>query len=142
MDKAPCSSRCWPSCHAVGKRPLLHGIFFFSSRTRRGYINRGCCPAGILPSGHAGRYSSCHCQASVSRLANLSKDCQMVCPFLLRSRKLWKTVQGLSEEAQCIQGAILNGTSWLLRLLSTLSGTRISSSHQFLSLLVYLSERF
>ena len=28
MNKSPCSSRCWPSGHAAGKRPLLHGIFF------------------------------------------------------------------------------------------------------------------
>ena len=30
MNKSPCSSRCWPSGLAAGKRPLLHGIFFFS----------------------------------------------------------------------------------------------------------------
>ena len=27
MNKSPRSSRCWPSGHAAGKRPLLHGIF-------------------------------------------------------------------------------------------------------------------
>ena len=27
MNKSPCSSRCWPSGHAAGKRrPLLHGF--------------------------------------------------------------------------------------------------------------------
>ena len=47
-------------------------------------------------------------RSPVSRLANPSNECQMVCPLLFRSRKLWKIMiaQGLSEEAQCIQGAI------------------------------------
>ena len=78
------------------------------------------------------------CQVSVSRLANLSNDCQMVqvCPFLFRSRKLWNIAHGLSEEAQCIQGAILNLKSWLLS--SGLSGRLISSSHQCINLVVYL----
>ena len=61
------------------------------------------------------------CQ-SLSRLANLSDKCKMVCPLLFCSRKLWKTAQGLSEEVQCIQGAILKSTSWLL--CSTFSGRR------------------
>ena len=53
------------------------------------------------------------CQVSVSRLANLSNDCQMICPVLLvfRSRIFRKIVQGLSEEAHCNQGAILNCAS-------------------------------
>ena len=37
MNKSLCPSRCWPSGHTAGKRPLLHG-------TRRGYINRRPCP--------------------------------------------------------------------------------------------------
>ena len=28
MNKSPRSSRCWPSCHAAGKQPLLHQVFF------------------------------------------------------------------------------------------------------------------
>ena len=40
---------------------------------------------------------------SVSTLANLSNDCQMVYPLLFRSRKPWKFSQVLSEEAQCMQ---------------------------------------
>ena len=60
--------------------------------------------------------------------------------LLFHSRKLWKIAQGLSEEAQCIQGAIMFGFQtargqWLL--CSTLSGRRISSSHQCVNL-VYL----
>ena len=67
----------------------------------------------------------------------------MVSLLPFRSRKLWKIAQGLSEEAQCIQGAILNSTSWLLCSSgSTLTGGRISSSHQFVSLLVYLFAKF
>ena len=68
------------------------------------------------------------CQASVSRLANLSNDCQMLCPLLFRSSLVWELAQGLSEEAQGIQGANLNCASWLLP--STLSGTdrQVSSS--------------
>ena len=54
------------------------------------------------------------CQMSASRLETLINDCQMVCPLLSRSRKLWKIAPGLSEEAQCNQGAILNCASWLL----------------------------
>ena len=52
----------------------------------------------------------------------------MVCPLLFHFRKLWKIAKGLSEleEAQSIQGAILNSASWLLP--STLSDRRISSS--------------
>ena len=77
MNKSPCSSRCWPSGHAAGKRPLrhalLHGIFFFvllselrlpQCREPHGIYTAGralgCGPGGTLPSGHAGRYSSCH----------------------------------------------------------------------------------
>ena len=45
MNKSPCSSRCWPSGHAAGKRRLLHGICFLS-RTRRGYTIGRCCPGG------------------------------------------------------------------------------------------------
>ena len=57
MNKHPCSSRCWPSGHAAGKRPLLHGIFFL---TLRGYINRRPCPR-VRPRGHTTqRYSSCY----------------------------------------------------------------------------------
>ena len=77
------------------------------------------------------------CHTSVSRLANLSYNCQMVCPFLFCSRKLWEIAQGLSEQAQCIQRAILNRF-----LLSTLSGMRISSSHQFVNLPVSLCAKF
>ena len=61
---------------------------------------------------------------SVSRLANLSNDCQMDYPLLFRSKKLWKIAQGLSEEAQCIQVAILNCTSWFLP--SSLSASTLS----------------
>ena len=42
--------------------------------------------------------------------------------------------------SECIQGAILNHASWLLPI--TLSGSRISSSHEFVNLLVYLCEKF
>ena len=35
------------------------------------------------------------CQTPVSRLANPSNDCKMVCPLLFRSRKIWKITQGL-----------------------------------------------
>ena len=61
----------------------------------------------------------------------------MVCPLLFCSRKLWEIAQGLNEEAQCIQGAILNSTSWLLQrvLLSTLSGRRSFSYHLSVNLL-------
>ena len=48
------------------------------------------------------------CQMSVSGFTNLSNDCQMVCPLLFRSRKLFKIAHRLSEEAQFFQGAILN----------------------------------
>ena len=34
------------------------------------------------------------CQMSVSRLVNLSNNSQTVCPFLFRSRKLWKLPRG------------------------------------------------
>ena len=57
--------------------------------------------------------------------------------LLFRSRKLWKIAQiaqGLSEEAQCIQGAILNSTTWFLHC--TFSGGRVSCSRQFINLLV------
>ena len=79
-------------------------------------------------------------QTSVSRLANLSNNCQMVFPLLFRCKKLLKIAQGLSEvsqteEAQFIQGAILNHTSWLL--LSTLSLSR--SGRQSLSLISLLT---
>ena len=50
-EQIPLFFRCWPSCpgHAAGKRPLLHGIFSsFSSRTRRGYMNRRPCPRARL----------------------------------------------------------------------------------------------
>ena len=73
MNISPYSSRCWPCGHAAGKRPLQHGIFFLFSRTRLWYINRRPCPrvrpsrpGGTLPSGHAGRYSSCHCNKVIA----------------------------------------------------------------------------
>ena len=62
----------------------------------------------------------------------------MACPLL--SRKRWKIVQGLSEEVQCIQGAILNHTNWLLR--STLSGRQISASYQCVNIFSYLCPKF
>ena len=75
MNKSPCSSRCWPSGHAAGKRPLLHGIFFLYSRTRRGYINHRPCPR-VRPRAHTtqrarGVYSRCHkCYYSGVRTSN------------------------------------------------------------------------
>ena len=72
---------------------------------------------------------------SVSRLANLSNDCLKVCSLLFSSRKLWKIALGLSEEAQCIQGAILTCASCLLPSTLSLAGKFLL----LISLLIFLS---
>ena len=46
MNKSPCSSCCWPSCHAAGKRPLLHGIFFSVFSNQHGVHNPPAVPSG------------------------------------------------------------------------------------------------
>ena len=51
MNKSPCSARCWPSCHAAGKRLLLHGIFSSVLSNPPGYITRLPCPR-VRPRGH------------------------------------------------------------------------------------------
>ena len=59
----------------------------------------------------------------------------MDCLLLYR----WTIAQGLFEDAQCIQGAILNSARWLL---VSISGKWISSSHWFVNLLIILHAKF
>ena len=68
---------------------------------------------------------------------NLSNYCQMACPLLFCSRKLWKFALGLSEEGQCSQGAILKCARW--SLIRTLSEQQVFSS---VNLVVDLRARF
>ena len=52
MNNSPCSSRCWPSGHAAGKRPLLHGIFFLLFSNPPGLYKPPAVPSGAAPGAH------------------------------------------------------------------------------------------
>ena len=52
MNKSPCYSRCWPSCHPAGKRPLLHWIFFSLSSNPPGVYNQPVVPSGAAQGAH------------------------------------------------------------------------------------------
>ena len=52
MNKSPCSSRCWPSGHVAGKRPLLHGIFFPVFSNPPGVYNPPAVPSGAAQGAH------------------------------------------------------------------------------------------
>ena len=56
MNKSPCSSRCWPSGHAAGKRPLQHGIFFSVFSNPQGVYKQPAVPSGAAhyPAGTRG----------------------------------------------------------------------------------------
>ena len=65
-NKSSCPSRCWPSDHAAGKRPLLHGIFFLFFSNLPGVYKPPAVPLGAAQGAHyqagtaGGLYSSCH----------------------------------------------------------------------------------
>ena len=54
MNISPCpsSSRCWPSSHAAGKRPLLHGIFFLLFSNPPGVCKPPAVPSGASQGAH------------------------------------------------------------------------------------------
>ena len=77
MNKFPCSSRrCLVAMQRGNGHCYMESSFLYSGISR-GYINHWPCPrvrpSGTLPSGHAGRYSSCHCPRLPSRSQSRSR---------------------------------------------------------------------